>query len=59
MTTEELIQRVKRLHAEGKVPSRLTDEERKGWAYGNTRIENKEITRAIVDSAFDCLQKAE
>jgi len=58
MTTEELIQRVKRLHAEDKVPSRLTDEERKGWAYGNTRIENRDITRDIIDSAFACLQKS-
>lgn len=43
-----LSERVKELQAEGKLPTEPTDEQRIDWAYGNTVIENPDITREMV-----------
>lgn len=43
-TFEELLKAVKRLQLQGDLPTAPTDEQRADWAYGNTVIENSEVT---------------
>jgi hypothetical protein len=46
---EQLKARVLQLRQEGRVQVEPTDEERIDWVYGNTKIENDDITRAMVE----------
>jgi hypothetical protein len=50
---EELMAEVTRLHDEGRLPARPTREQMIDWAYGNTKIENEDITREMVARAVD------
>lgn len=52
-TYEELLDEVTRLRNEGLVPRSVTREQMIDWAYGNTKIENENITRDIVTRAVD------
>lgn len=46
---EQLKARVLQLRQEGRVQVWPTDEERIDWVYGNTKIENDDITREMVE----------
>lgn len=46
-----LKQRVQQLQAEGRLPLKLTDEERADWAYGNAAIDNPDVTREMAERA--------
>ncbi len=50
-TYEQLKARVLQLRQEGRVQVWPTDEERIDWVYGNTKIENDDITREMVEQA--------
>jgi len=50
---EELKAELMRLRREGKVNVRLTAEERADWAYGNTKIENDDVTPEMAQSAVE------
>lgn len=52
-TYEELLAEVQRLQTAGKVPAHPTREQRVDWAYGNTKIENEDITREMAEQAVD------
>jgi hypothetical protein len=51
-TYEELMAEVQHLQNEGKLSKHLTAEEKIDWAYGNTVIENPEVTRQMVEEAY-------
>lgn len=51
-TYEELMAQVQRLQSEGKLSKHLTAEEKIDWAYGNTVIENPDVTRQMVEEAY-------
>jgi hypothetical protein len=55
---EELRARVRQLQAEGQLSKELTREEMIDWAYGNTVIENENVTREMVETAFDTKARA-
>ena len=48
---EELLAEVDRLRDEGRVPTRPTREQMIDWAYGNTKIENNNVTREMAARA--------
>jgi hypothetical protein len=50
---EELLSEVCRLQDEGKLPVRLTREERISFVYGNVKLSNDNITREMVERAVD------
>jgi hypothetical protein len=50
---EELLAEVRLLQDAGKLPVRPTREQRIDWAYGNTKIENSDITREMAERAVD------
>lgn len=50
---EDLLERVVELQKKGDLPVRPTREQIVDWAYGNTKIENGDITRAMVIDAVD------
>jgi hypothetical protein len=50
-TYEQLKARVLQLRQEGRVQVWPTHEERVDWVYGNTKIENEDITREMVEQA--------
>jgi hypothetical protein len=50
---EELLAEVRRLQDAGRVPVRPTREQRSDWAYGNTKIENSDVTREMAERAVD------
>ena len=52
-TYEELMAQVQRLQDEGKLSKHLTAEEKIDWAYGNTVIENPDVTRQMVEEAYE------
>ena len=54
MTTkyQELLKKVRQLQATGELPKTLSAEEQIDWAYGNTVIENSEITLEMVKTAY-------
>lgn len=52
-TYEELLAEVKKLQTSGSVPAQPTREQRVDWAYGNTKIENSDITREMAERAVD------
>jgi hypothetical protein len=54
MTTkyQELQRRVRQLQASGELPKTLSKEEQIDWAYGNTVIENADITLDMVKTAY-------
>jgi hypothetical protein len=50
---EELLAEVRRLQDSGQLPVRPTREQRIDWAYGNTKIENDDVTREMAERAVD------
>jgi hypothetical protein len=52
-TYEELHARVLELQEQGKLSKTLTAEEKIDWAYGNTKIENDDVTREMVEQAYN------
>jgi hypothetical protein len=50
---EELLAVVRLLQDAGKLPVRPTREQRIDWAYGNTKIENSDVTREMAERAVD------
>lgn len=56
-TYDELKARVQQLTAEGKLPPVPTREQRIDFAYGNTKIENDDVTREMAVRAVDASSK--
>ena len=52
-TYEELLAEVTRLQDQGRLPLHPTRDQRIDWAYGNTKIENADITRDMAARAVD------
>ncbi len=52
-TYEELLAEVTRLQDQGELPLHPTRDQRIDWAYGNTKIENADITREMAERAVD------
>jgi hypothetical protein len=52
-TYEELHAKVLELQKQGRLDKTLTAEEKIDFAYGNTKIENDSVTRAMVEKAYD------
>lgn len=50
---EELKAAVKKLQSEGRLDKWPSREQRIDWAYGTTAIENKNVTREMVENAVD------
>jgi hypothetical protein len=50
---EELLAEVRLLQDAGKLPVRPTREQRIDWAFGNTKIENSDVTREMAERAVD------
>jgi hypothetical protein len=50
---EELKAKVQELLADGQIERVPTREQRIDFAYGNTKIENEEITREMAEQAVD------
>jgi hypothetical protein len=50
-TYEELKQQVVLLQDQGKLPSRPTADQRADWAYGNSKVENADVTREMAQLA--------
>lgn len=48
---EQLREEVRKLQDQGKLPVWPTNEQRVDWAYGNTAIENKDVTREMAEIA--------
>jgi hypothetical protein len=55
LRSEALLREVSRLQDSGALPTRVTREQLIDFAYGNTKIENKKITRKIAKEAVDKL----
>lgn len=49
---QELQKRVRELQASGELSKTLSAEEKIDWAYGNTVIENPDITLDMVKTAY-------
>jgi hypothetical protein len=54
---EALKAEVRRLRAEGRISGSPTPEECADWAYGNTKIENDDITREMTIAAVQARDK--
>ncbi len=52
-TYDELKAEVQRLREEGSISQWPSREQRIDWAYGNTKIENKDVTLAMAEQAVD------
>jgi hypothetical protein len=52
-TYEKLRAQVRLLQEQGRLATTLTREEKIDWAYGNTVIENQDVTREMVEAAYD------
>lgn len=52
-TYEELKEKIRQLQEAGQLSKSLSPEEKMDWAYGNTVIENKSVTREMVRAAYD------
>lgn len=52
-TYEELFAMVTQLQDEGRLPTHVTRAQAIDWAYGNTKIENPDVTRKMVEAAMD------
>jgi hypothetical protein len=52
-TYEELLQEVRRLQDAGVLPSHPTPDQRADWAFGNTKIENSDVTREMAERAVE------
>lgn len=52
-TYEQLLAEVQRLQGAGSLPIHPTRDQRVDWAYGNTKIENADITREMAERAVD------
>ncbi len=50
---ENLLAEVVRHQDEGAQPRHPTREQRIDWAYGNTKIENQDVTREMAERAVD------
>ncbi len=55
-TYEELCAQVKQLQQERKLPLRPTSEQKADWAYGNTVIENSDVTLAMAQTAANVVR---
>lgn len=54
---EALRAQVSKLQEKGSLPKKLTRDDAVDWVYGNTAIENPNITRAMVERAYDAAQE--
>jgi hypothetical protein len=52
-TYEQLLQEVRSLQDEGRLPIWPTRAQRIDWAYGNTVIENDQVTLAMAEKSAD------
>ena len=52
-TYEQLLAEVQRLKNLGAFPAEPTREQRIDWAYGNTKLENADVTREMAELAVD------
>jgi hypothetical protein len=52
-TYEQLVAEAKRLQAQGSLPKEPTREQRISWAYGQTKLENSDVTRSDAIRAVD------
>lgn len=52
-TYEELRDKVRTLQEQGQLSKTLSREEMVDWAFGNTVIENSDVTRQMVETAYD------
>jgi hypothetical protein len=50
-TYEQLREEVRRLQDEDKLPRRPTPQQKADWAFGNTVIENPDVTMAMAEAA--------
>ncbi len=50
-TYDDLKARIQELQADGQLPSTPTNKQRADWAYGNTAIDCKGITRSMAERA--------
>lgn len=50
-TYEELLSEVRGLQDAGRLPMHPTRAQRVDWAYGNTKIENSDVTREMAERA--------
>lgn len=50
---EDLIAEAKKLQDEGTLPRKPTREQRISWAYGQTKLENSDVTRQDAVRAVD------
>lgn len=57
MMTEKLAALIERARSVRMSP-RQNEEQRRSFAYGNTKIENDRITRAMVDEQAEALRRA-
>lgn len=48
---EELKIKLQALQAAGQLQKGLTPAERADWAYGNTKVENQDVTREMAEQA--------
>jgi len=56
-TYEELRKEVRRLQDAGKLPTQPSRAQRVDWAYGQTKIENSNVTRADAEAGVDLNRK--
>lgn len=52
-TYDQLLEEVRTLQDQGRLPSRPTRDQRIDWAFGNTKIENADVTRDMAERAVD------
>jgi hypothetical protein len=50
---ESLMGQVRTLQEQGQLSKKLSREEMVDWAFGNTVIENSDVTREMVETAYD------
>lgn len=58
LRSEALLHEVTRLQDAGALPTRVTREQLIDFAYGNTKIENKKMTRKVAKEAVDQLLRS-
>ena len=58
ITLHDLIAQIRALRDSGKMPKRPTRDEAIDWAYGNTVLSNPNVTREMVERAYDELKAA-
>lgn len=58
-TYEQLLAEVQKLQSDGRIPTQPTREQRVDWAYGNTKIENADVTREMAENAVNARHQGE